>query len=163
MAPYLRETQEGVEVALLVQPRASRTRVVGEHDGRLKVALAAPPVDGAANDALIDFLADCLKVGRRTLRLAHATDPRGARRSSSLGRRRRRSSRRWRRHADAAALALALAAAPWRADAPKTHEIDLLVSTSRPPTPRWNGELANELEQDRDRHRHANGRRLPGA
>ncbi|MBS2030134.1 MAG: DUF167 domain-containing protein [Deltaproteobacteria bacterium] len=71
MAPYLRETQEGVEVALLVQPRASRTRVVGEHDGRLKVALAAPPVDGAANDALIEFLADCLKVGRRALRLAH--------------------------------------------------------------------------------------------
>ena len=70
MAPYLRETHEGVEVALLVQPRASRTRVMGEHDGRLKVALAAPPVDGAANDALIDFLAERLNVGRRALRLA---------------------------------------------------------------------------------------------
>ena len=42
---------------ILVQPRASRTRVVGEHDGRLKVQLAAPPVDGEANAALVDFLA----------------------------------------------------------------------------------------------------------
>ena len=70
MAPYLRETHEGVEVALLIQPRASRTRIVGEHDGRLKISLAAPPVDGAANDALIDFLAERLAVGRRALRLS---------------------------------------------------------------------------------------------
>ena len=58
MAAYLRQTASGVELSLLVQPRASRTRVVGEHDGRLKVAVASPPVDGAANDALLEFLAE---------------------------------------------------------------------------------------------------------
>jgi len=52
----------GATLELLVQPRASRTRVVGEHDGRLKVQLAAPPVDGEANAALVEFLAAALGV-----------------------------------------------------------------------------------------------------
>lgn len=62
MAPWLREEAGGLVLELLVQPRASRTRVVGEHDGRLKLQLAAPPVDGEANAALIDFLAGALGV-----------------------------------------------------------------------------------------------------
>jgi hypothetical protein len=62
MATWLREEQGGVVLELLVQPRASRTRVVGEHDGRLKLQLAAPPVDGEANAALIEFLAGELRV-----------------------------------------------------------------------------------------------------
>ena len=52
----------GATLELLIQPRASRTRVVGEHDGRLKVQLAAPPVDGEANAALVEFLAGALGV-----------------------------------------------------------------------------------------------------
>jgi uncharacterized protein (TIGR00251 family) len=59
---WLREDAEGVVLELLVQPRASRTRVVGEHEGRLKLQLAAPPVDGEANAALAAFLADALGV-----------------------------------------------------------------------------------------------------
>ena len=59
---WLKDVPGGVELAVLVQPRASRTKVVGEHDGRLKIALAAPPVDGEANAALIDFIADLLDV-----------------------------------------------------------------------------------------------------
>jgi uncharacterized protein (TIGR00251 family) len=59
---WLREEAGAVTLELLVQPRASRTRVVGEHDGRLKVQLAAPPVDGEANAALVAFLADALGV-----------------------------------------------------------------------------------------------------
>lgn len=70
MAAYLRETREGVELLLLIQPRASRTRIVGEHDGRLKIAVASPPVDGAANEALIEFLSDALSVQKRALRVA---------------------------------------------------------------------------------------------
>ncbi len=50
-----------------VQPRASRDRVVGLHGGALKVALCAPPVDGAANDALCRFLARALGVPRRAV------------------------------------------------------------------------------------------------
>jgi len=62
MAPWLREEAGAVTLELLIQPRASRTRVVGEHDGRLKVQLAAPPVDGEANAALLEFLAKALSV-----------------------------------------------------------------------------------------------------
>lgn len=70
MAPWLRTLPDGgVELALLVQPRASRTRVVGEHDGLLKLQLAAPPVDGEANAALLEFLARRLAVPRRQLEL----------------------------------------------------------------------------------------------
>jgi uncharacterized protein (TIGR00251 family) len=42
---------------VLVVPRASRSEIVGEHDGSLRVRIAAPPVDGAANDELIRVLA----------------------------------------------------------------------------------------------------------
>lgn len=68
-APYLRAAPGGVELSLLIQPRASRTRVVGEHDGRLKIQVAAPPVEGEANAALIEFLSGCLGVPRRQVEL----------------------------------------------------------------------------------------------
>ena len=70
MAAWLREEAGGVVVELLVQPRASRTRVVGEHDGRLKLQLAAPPVDGEANAALIEFLAAALHVRKAEVAIA---------------------------------------------------------------------------------------------
>ncbi|HVO18487.1 MAG TPA: DUF167 domain-containing protein [Anaeromyxobacter sp.] len=62
--PWVRDEAGGAVLELLVQPRASRTRVVGEHDGRLKVQLAAPPVEGEANRALVEFLAGELGVRR---------------------------------------------------------------------------------------------------
>lgn len=46
------------------QPRASRTEFAGEHDGALRIRLAAPPVDGEANRELIRFLAGTLGVSR---------------------------------------------------------------------------------------------------
>jgi uncharacterized protein (TIGR00251 family) len=52
------------ELDVQVVPRASRSRIVGLHDGRLKIQLAAPPVDGAANEALVDLLAGTLEVPR---------------------------------------------------------------------------------------------------
>ena len=60
--PWLREVPGALILEVLVQPRASRTRAVGEHDGRLKIQLAAPPVDGEANRALVGFLAEALGV-----------------------------------------------------------------------------------------------------
>lgn len=59
----------GVEFDVHVVPRASRSKVVGMHDGNLKVALAAPPVDGAANDALVALLASLLKTPKSAVRL----------------------------------------------------------------------------------------------
>ena len=53
-----------------VQPGASRTEVVGVHDGCLKLRIAAPPVDGRANDELVRWLARQLEVPRAQLRIA---------------------------------------------------------------------------------------------
>jgi uncharacterized protein len=50
-----------------VVPRSSRSEVVGEHNGALRVRLAAPPVDGAANDELIHVLAKTFKVSRNAV------------------------------------------------------------------------------------------------
>ena len=52
-----------------VQPRASRAKVQGVHDGALKVAITAPPVDGEANAALIKLLAKHFGVARSTVSL----------------------------------------------------------------------------------------------
>jgi hypothetical protein len=56
-------------LTLHVQPRARRTEVAGLHGAALKIRLAAPPVDGAANDELVRFLAEQLGVPRRAVRL----------------------------------------------------------------------------------------------
>ena len=67
--PWLVPVEGGVELLVLVQPRASRSRVLGEHGGYLKIQLAAPPVDGAANAALLELLAGLLGVPRRQVTL----------------------------------------------------------------------------------------------
>jgi uncharacterized protein (TIGR00251 family) len=51
-------------LAIHVQPRASRNEIVGWRDGALRVRLTSPPVEGAANKALIAFLADALGLRR---------------------------------------------------------------------------------------------------
>jgi len=66
---WLRATGEGVRLTLHIQPRASRTEVAGVHGDALKIRLAAPPVDGAANDALVAFLAERLGVARAAIAL----------------------------------------------------------------------------------------------
>ena len=50
-----------------VAPRSSRSEIVGEHNGSLRVRLAAPPVDGAANKELIHVLAKTFKVSRNAV------------------------------------------------------------------------------------------------
>jgi uncharacterized protein len=52
-----KEEGAAVTFAVRVAPRASRTALAGEHDGALKVRVAAPPVEGAANEELVRFLA----------------------------------------------------------------------------------------------------------
>ncbi len=59
----------GVRLEVKVQPRSSRNQIVGEQNGALKIKLTAPPVEGEANAALIDFLSSCLKIPRKDINL----------------------------------------------------------------------------------------------
>ena len=52
-----------------MQPRASKNEVVGLHDGCLKLRITAPPVEGAANEAVIRLVAESLGIPRRQVRL----------------------------------------------------------------------------------------------
>jgi uncharacterized protein (TIGR00251 family) len=61
--PFFSQLTDGtVLLALYVQPKASRTKIVGLFDNCLKIAVAAPPVDGKANGAVVKFLAKALRI-----------------------------------------------------------------------------------------------------
>jgi uncharacterized protein (TIGR00251 family) len=62
-------TSDGVRIRIHVQPRAARTEAVGLHGEAIKIRLAAPPVEGAANVELVRFLAARLKVPARQVSL----------------------------------------------------------------------------------------------
>jgi uncharacterized protein (TIGR00251 family) len=59
----------GVRFNVHVQPRASTSAIAGLHGDAIRIRLAAPPVDGAANDALIEFLAEHCSVPKRAVRI----------------------------------------------------------------------------------------------
>ena len=63
----IRQRPDGVEFDIRVIPRARRTEISGTRDGRLVVRIAAPPVEGAANEALVTFLAARLRVPARAV------------------------------------------------------------------------------------------------
>jgi hypothetical protein len=66
----MRETGSGVSFTVRLQPKAKKTALVAELDGALKVAVTAPPIEGRANEALIRFLAELLKVARSSVTIA---------------------------------------------------------------------------------------------
>ena len=67
----IRYSQHGrtLTFAVRVAPRASRTEIAGEHDGALRVRIAAPPVDGAANRELTRLLAKAFKVPQQAVEI----------------------------------------------------------------------------------------------
>lgn len=69
MTTWLGLHQQGVALMLHCQPGAKVTRVMGEHDGRLKISLNAPAVENKANEVLIVWLADQLNVPKRQVEL----------------------------------------------------------------------------------------------
>ena len=56
-----------VRFSIRLQPRASRNEIVGLQGASLKIRVTAPPVDGLANKALIEFLSDSLGISRRSV------------------------------------------------------------------------------------------------
>lgn len=66
-APAVEARADGVLLRVKVQPKASRNAILGEQGGRIRIALTAPPVEGAANDSLVKFLADILHVRRQQI------------------------------------------------------------------------------------------------
>lgn len=58
------EKDGSISFPVRVIPRASRSEIVGEHDGAMKIKIAAPPVDGAANTELIKLLASKFNVSK---------------------------------------------------------------------------------------------------
>lgn len=56
-------------IAVYIQPRAKRTEIAGRHGSDLKIRVAAPPIDQAANEALLAFIAQRLGVRLRQVRL----------------------------------------------------------------------------------------------
>jgi uncharacterized protein (TIGR00251 family) len=69
----LQRSNGDVLLPVIVQPRASRNAVAGLHGGALKLQLTAPPVEGAANDACLRFLADLLGLSRARLSIVKGT------------------------------------------------------------------------------------------
>ena len=75
----------GVLLQLSVMPNAKRTAVDGLHDGALRVRLAAPPIDGRANEALVAWLAKSLGVPRRDVDVLRGESSRRKQVSLTLG------------------------------------------------------------------------------
>ncbi|HNQ91173.1 MAG TPA: DUF167 domain-containing protein [Verrucomicrobiota bacterium] len=67
--PFLREEGDAVWLAVKVQPRASMNEVAGAQGEALRIRLTAPPVEGAANEELVRFLARVLECPRRQIEL----------------------------------------------------------------------------------------------
>lgn len=62
--PFISKTAGGLTLAVKVAPRAARNQIAGLEAGALKVRLTAPPVEGAANRALVKLLSKTLKVAK---------------------------------------------------------------------------------------------------
>lgn len=65
----IRKTARGCKLTLFIQPKASKNEIIGPHNGALKIKITAPPVDGKANAALIEFLSDVLDVPKRNIEI----------------------------------------------------------------------------------------------
>src|SRR6266853_6373229 len=66
----IHDTPDGATFAIKVHPRARKNAITGELGGALKLSLTAPPVEGRANQACIEFLANLLKVPRSSVTIA---------------------------------------------------------------------------------------------
>jgi uncharacterized protein (TIGR00251 family) len=79
LSAAVREVPGGVELVVFCQPRAARSALIGMHGGALKAKVKAPPVEGKANEALLDLLAEALRAPRARLTLVSGEQSRNKR------------------------------------------------------------------------------------
>lgn len=65
----LKEIPGGVQVSLHVLPNAPKSQIVGMHNGCLKVKIKAPPVDGKANQAIIEFFSELFGISKSSVEI----------------------------------------------------------------------------------------------
>ena len=65
----IKEGEGGCTISLKVIPKASRTQITGVEAGALKLKVQAPPVEGAANEAVVEYLAKCLRKSKSSIDL----------------------------------------------------------------------------------------------
>lgn len=76
MAEWYRRREDVITLTLHVQPGAKRSEIVGLHGEALKIRLAAPPIEGRANEALLKFIASVFAVPLRNVELHHGSQSR---------------------------------------------------------------------------------------
>jgi hypothetical protein len=69
VSEWYRRSDEAITLILHIQPGAKRNEVAGLHGGALKIRLAAPPIEGRANEALLKFIAESFDVTLRQVEL----------------------------------------------------------------------------------------------
>lgn len=67
MEQWWKSHEKGTTLSLYIQPGASKNEVSGLHDGKLKIKIKAPPRDGEANEGLIEFLSEVLKISKKKI------------------------------------------------------------------------------------------------
>lgn len=65
----IQEQRDGIVIELRVQPKSSADRIIGEHDGALKVGITAAPEGGKANDAVVKLLSKLLDVPKSNIEI----------------------------------------------------------------------------------------------
>ncbi len=63
------KTDTGVRIRVFAQPKSSKNEIIGPHQDAIKIKITAPPVDGKANECLIEFLAKTFSVAKRNVQL----------------------------------------------------------------------------------------------
>jgi uncharacterized protein len=70
MTPHwLKQTDIGIELSIYCQPGAKVSKIVGTHDGHLKISLQQPAMDNRANEALLQWLSKQLRIPQRQIHL----------------------------------------------------------------------------------------------
>ena len=67
MSSFAGRVGDCIRLSIRLQPRSSRNEIAGLQGDRLKIRITAPPVEGMANEALIEFLSESLNISRRNV------------------------------------------------------------------------------------------------